>query len=230
MIDKSPERLGRLVTDLRLAKVLLHLVELAGLGEALQLIWGLIFRLRHLSAVEQRASASVHPAGLIPYDDVLVDDDSVLIRIGVFLATLLNTKVSPGAITTMHIVHGPKGGLPPPAAVHELTHVAQYELVGAIYMPEAIRAQNSAAGYDYGDLTMAWAAGRRFSDFNREQQASICEDFYQVNNGLPAEFGATLERTGAFHRGHAGAPVLSQPRRLATKTGICRSVLVWYSA
>ena len=84
-----------------------------------------------------------------------------------------------------------------PLAVHELTHVGQYEQVGAVYMPEALHAQGSA-GYDYGNLTNAWAAGRRFADLNREQQAALCEDYYKVRNGLPAEFGATEAELAPF--------------------------------
>jgi hypothetical protein len=178
--------------------VLLHLLELAGAGEVLELIWGLIFRLRPLTAAEQTTSESIHPRGLIPYWQVRVDDDSYLIKIGTALARLFKTKVSPGAITTMHIIHAPKGGLSLDTAVHELTHVAQYELVGAVYMPEALHAQGSAAGYDYGDLTAARKAGQHFADFNREQQATICEDYYNVTNGLKPLYGATKAELDPF--------------------------------
>lgn len=181
-----------------IGRLLLHLAELAGLGEVLQLLWGLIFRLRPLSAQERAASASVHPAGLIPYWQVRVHEDSALIRIGVLLARRLHTKVSPGAITSMHIVHAPAAGLGMPLTVHELTHVAQYEKAGAAYMPEALRAQNTAAGYDYGDLAAARAAGIRFADLNREQQASLCADYYRVCHGAPAEFGASEAELAPF--------------------------------
>lgn len=184
-------RTGLLGAVVWLGRLLLHLVELAGLGEVLQLLWGLIFRLRPLTAQELAASASVHPAGLIPYWQVRVHDDSALIKIGVVLARLLHTKVSPAAITSLHLVHAPAAGLGLPLLVHELTHVAQYEKAGAAYMPEALHAQNTAAGYDYGDLTAARAAGVRFADLNREQQASLCADYYRVRHGQAAEFGAT---------------------------------------
>lgn len=178
--------------------LLLHLVELAGLGELLQLLWGLIFRLRPLTDAERAASATVHPAGLIPYWQVWVHDDAVLIKIGRWLASRLKTKVTPCAITSMHIVHAPATGLNMPLVVHELTHVGQYEKVGAAYMPEALHAQGSAAGYDYGDLTAARAAGARFADFNREQQASICADYYRVCHGGSTEFGATKAELAPF--------------------------------
>jgi hypothetical protein len=176
--------------------LLLHLLEFAGVGELLQLLWGLIFRLRHLTSDEQAASASVHPPGLIPYGEVRVDADSYLIKIGQALATLFKSKVSPGAITTMHIIHAPEV-FPLAMAVHELTHVAQYELVGAVYMPEALHAQGST-GYDYGKLDDAKKAGKHFADFNREQQASICEDYYNVTHGAAAEFHATEAQLAYF--------------------------------
>jgi hypothetical protein len=161
-------------------------------------VWGLIFPLRPLTAEERAASASVHPANLIPYWQVRVDDDSYLIKIDVLLANLFRTKVTPGAITSMHIIHAPAAGLSMPLAVHELTHVAQYERVGAVYMLEALHAQGSATGYDYGDLTAAWRAGTRFAHVNREQQASICADYYRVYRGRPAEFGATEAELAPF--------------------------------
>jgi hypothetical protein len=116
----------------------------------------------------------------------------------VVLARLLKTTVTPGAVTSMHIIHAPAAGLSMPLAVHELTHVAQDERVGAAYMPEALAAQGSAPGYDYGDLTAAWAAGTRFTGLDREQQASICADYYRVCHGGPAEFSATAAELAPF--------------------------------
>lgn len=181
-----------------LGTVLLHLLELVGLGEALELLWGLIFRLRPLTSAEIGASGSVHPSGLIPYWQVRVDDDSVLLRIGVALAGLFKTKVTPGAVTTMHVIHLPKGGVGLEVMVHELTHVAQYELIGAIYMPQALHAQGTAAGYNYGDLTAAHTSGKHYADMNREQQAQICEDYYLVTHGSPAVYGATAAELAPF--------------------------------
>jgi hypothetical protein len=101
----------------------------------------------------------------------------------------------------MHIIHAPSS-LTLPVAVHELTHVAQYEKVGAVYMPQALHGQGSPAGYDYkygfGSLAAARTAGQHFSDLNREQQASICEDYYKVKNGGIAEFGATEAELDPF--------------------------------
>lgn len=83
----------------------------------------------------------------------------------------------------MHIIHAP-ADFPLDVVVHELTHVAQYEKVGAKYLPEAAHAQ-ATEGYDYvgagrkyANLRQARTKGARFKDFNREQQAQIAEDYY----------------------------------------------------
>ena len=171
-------------------ELLLHVVEAAGLMEALQLVWGFVFGMRTLTGAERRASESVHGKGLIPYWKVRVDETSYLIKIGQFFADLFGSKVSPAAITTMHVVHVP-GGLNLPLAVHELTHVAQYEKIGAMYMPQALHGQRTTESYDYKNLSAALRSGKTFKDFNREQQASICEDYYKVRNGMTPDYGGT---------------------------------------
>ncbi len=69
--------------------------------------------------------------------------------------------------------------------IHELTHVWQYERSGAIYMPQALHAQFRGAGYDYGGRAGLRAATCGFTDFNREQQAQIVQDFFRMRRGHP---------------------------------------------
>ena len=178
-------------------QVLMHLAETIGVMEALQLVWGLAFRMRPLTKAERDASEEVHAKGQIPYWKVRVDENSWLIKIGQGFAKLFGTKTSPAAITTMHIVHAPKL-LSLPIAVHELTHVAQYEKIGAMYMPQALHGQGSSMGYSYGNLTAARAAGKKYRNFNREQQASIAEDYYRVKHGMTPEYGATQAELQPF--------------------------------
>lgn len=153
-----------------------HVLEAVGLNEALQLIWGFVFRMRELSDDEIKASKEVHPSGLIPYWKVRVDEDSFMITIGQYFAKKFNTRFSPAAITTMHVIQAPKN-MRLPVAVHELTHVGQYEKVGAVYMIEALHGQQGEA-YDYGDLQAKRRTGKHYKDFNREQQAQMVEDYY----------------------------------------------------
>ncbi len=68
--------------------------------------------------------------------------------------------------------------------IHELTHVYQFELVGTIYLWEALRAQWKWKGkaYDYGtwqELIIKRNQGWHFRDYCREQQAKMAEVYYR---------------------------------------------------
>jgi hypothetical protein len=72
--------------------------------------------------------------------------------------------------------------------IHELTHQWQYQQVGWRYLSEALSVQVrlGMGGYDYTGkhgrpleaLRAERDAGRRFLDFNREQQGDIARDYY----------------------------------------------------
>jgi hypothetical protein len=158
---------------------------------------GLFFQLRPLTTEEIAASLEVHPPNLIPYARVRVAEDSLLLKLGAVLAPLTGDAV-PIAMATLHLLHFPRGRVGLGVVVHELTHVAQYEKVGAIYMAEAFYAQRFGGGYNYGDLSQARRQGKHFSDFNREQQAQICEDFYCARHGSPTGYGASLNELEPF--------------------------------
>ena len=64
--------------------------------------------------------------------------------------------------------------------IHELTHIAQHERLGGVFMVESLIAQGGQ-GYDYGGPPSL--AGRNFSDFNREQQGDIAKDYYRILTG-----------------------------------------------
>jgi Domain of unknown function (DUF4157) len=155
-------------------RLLLYVLDLVGFWERLQILWGRIFRMRKLTSTEIAASLEVHPAGMIPYELVRVDEGS--------LVALIAGKFSGyRAVTTAHILHvAPNEDMH--TMVHELSHVAQYEHVGSVYMAEAIHAQ-ATAGYKYTDDSGAFLH-QHFWEFNREQQAQICEDYYKGNHGL----------------------------------------------
>lgn len=72
--------------------------------------------------------------------------------------------------------------------VHELTHVWQNFAVGPIYLSEAIHAQGTPEGYNYGYTNEATgdgaenelqAANGDFEVFNREQQGQIMQHYYR---------------------------------------------------
>jgi hypothetical protein len=69
-----------------------------------------------------------------------------------------------------------------PLIAHELTHVYQYEMIGSRYLGEAIYMliKTKRDCYDYGGrngLVLACSAGIHYSDYNREQQAMIVQDY-----------------------------------------------------
>jgi hypothetical protein len=76
--------------------------------------------------------------------------------------------------------------------IHELIHVWQYQHFGAKYIPRALWAQRTSAGYNYGGLEAlktAKAAGKHFWEFNYEQQGDIIADYFRLTQGKNAYWG-----------------------------------------
>ena len=77
---------------------------------------------------------------------------------------------------------------------HELTHIWQFQRYHWRYLPEAIgtQAKRGSNPYVYSraislagkgdDLRTMWDGGKRFGDFNREQQGDILADYYRALN------------------------------------------------
>jgi hypothetical protein len=93
------------------------------------------------------------------------------------------------AFATWHSINLPRTGRHTrqnlPIVVHELTHVYQYENVGSRYLGEAIYMliKTKRDCYNYGGragLQDACQNGKCYRDFNREQQAKITQDFYDL--------------------------------------------------
>ena len=174
------------------------MLEVFGITDALQFVWGLIFHTRNLTDAERKASELVHGEHLVPYWEVRVDEGSWMVKLGKWINSLSDPTAQERAITTMHIIQAPKD-IDLETIVHELTHVVQYEKVGAVYMPQALHGQASEKGYDYGDLTGAIIDGKHYRDFNREQQAQIAEDYYIVKTtGKPGYYQGTEEELEPF--------------------------------
>jgi hypothetical protein len=78
------------------------------------------------------------------------------------------------------------GALSDPHFIHEMVHVWQYQHFGSCYIPRALWAQRTKAGYNYGGiegLEAALAAGKRLLDFNWEQQGDIVADYFCLQYG-----------------------------------------------
>lgn len=184
-------------TFIWLYSLLLILLELIGLGEILMIIWAIFFNMRTLTDLEIEASKNVHPTGLIPYHLIRVDEYSWL------------SRISRSAICSMYVIHLEKERISLPTMIHELTHVAQYVAVGAIYMPEAVIAQNtfgrygghgSKSAYDYereATLDNQMLNGQNYSDLNREAQAELVQDYFillQKKHPIPKAFNHFIDQ------------------------------------
>jgi hypothetical protein len=143
--------------------------NVAGFPDALMGALERSMGLRHLTSSEEGASRAVHGPSLINYSAVRVIPASYF------------TKLSQmRAFVTANVIHYPNDAVHLDTCCHELTHVAQYQAIGLIYIPEAIHAQHTG-GYTYGNLATARQQGKTYRDFNREQQAQIAGDFYRVS-------------------------------------------------
>ena len=139
---------------------------------------------------------------LITYTSPLTAEEQALMRevLGVEAMRLGEVRVAEGglmdwvfahngnlAFTTWRTVNFPRNGRHTRAnqavLVHELTHVYQYEKVGSCYLGEAIYMliKTKRDCYNYGGpegLRRDGAAGKRYREYNREQQAQIVQDYF----------------------------------------------------
>lgn len=84
------------------------------------------------------------------------------------------------------------GGMENSLLIHELVHVWQYQHFGLAYIPRALRAQRSNAGYNYGgvaQLERYRMQGKTIFDFNFEQQADLVSDYYRLREGYSPRWG-----------------------------------------
>ena len=85
------------------------------------------------------------------------------------------------------------GRMPKDILIHELVHIWQYQKLGSIYIAEALAAQRSEAGYDYGGVTAlknALENKKTLLNFNFEQQGDIVQDYFRLRSGFAAQHDA----------------------------------------
>ncbi len=168
------------VTDLGQAVAWLHAIavlafDLVGGPELLQVFWRLATRTRPLNQQEIEAASDVFGRETIHYRQVRVAQGGILAPI----FRLNNNR----AFATWHTINMPLDRQDNiPLLVHELTHTLQYEKVGSVYIGQGlwVQRQLGAGAYHYGGpdgLAKAYAAGKRYSDYNREQQGQIAQDY-----------------------------------------------------
>jgi len=141
-----------------------------------EIVWHLLTKVSRLTESEIRAASLVLGPNSIRYNAVRVAE-SRLLR----LVFKLNGA---RAFTTFHTINLPSFGGHSRShldiVVHELVHVYQFEVVGSIYIWQALRAQRTT-GYGYGgkhQLVEDRSNGKHFKDYNREQQGQIAQDYY----------------------------------------------------
>jgi hypothetical protein len=86
--------------------------------------------------------------------------------------------------------------------IHELVHIWQYQRLGSVYIAEALAAQRSQAGYNYGGieaLRNALKEGKTLRDFNFEQQGDIVQDYYLITQGYRAQWGAAQQKDAGVY-------------------------------
>lgn len=153
------------------------LLDVISIGEIFDFVSQIIkFNSRTLSGAEVSEAQKVF-GNSISYWQVRIDQASLIAKIGAWFQ-----KSTGMGVTTFHTINFNRKISTAPGngdmswLIHELTHVAQYEARGSQYLGEAIYAQ-ATDGYNYGGPT--GLAGKSFSDFNREQQGDIAEDYYE---------------------------------------------------
>ncbi|NER49592.1 MAG: S8 family serine peptidase [Symploca sp. SIO1A3] len=163
-----------------LGKNLIYVAEVAGVGELYETAAEFLkFNTRPLSQQRIDLARSVF-GNAINYDLVRVDEKA-----------LLGPSWTGRAYVSFNTINS-WGPLDDDTFIHEMTHVWQYQQDGAIYMAEAIHAQEYGAGYNYGGLTALQArkdAGLGLTSFNREQQGDILHDYYRLRERVKTGTG-----------------------------------------
>jgi hypothetical protein len=161
---------------------ILELGELLGVGEIAETLADFIkFNTRKMTGAEVAAATSVFGSS-INLSLVRIDTAALFVSIVKKIKNFSDLQV-----TILHTINS-AGDIQPAILIHELTHVWQYQQMGAIYMPEALHAQSTKEGYDYDGvhgLQKAKDAGKGLSSFNLEQQAHIVQDYYGIKHPDP---------------------------------------------
>lgn len=177
-------KIGRLADWLH--QLTANLFDLVGGPEIAQFFMHLITNTTPLTGAEIAMMTTILGPNAMRYGDIRVAEG------GLFnLIFKLNGNL---AFATWHTINLPLTSSSPahshtrqslPIVVHELTHVYQYEQVGTRYLGEAIYMliKTKRDCYNYGGssgLTAACTEGKKYCDFNREQQAKITQDYFYL--------------------------------------------------
>jgi hypothetical protein len=159
----------------RTVQFFLEVLDLIGVPEIFAFIWRMVTRVSPLTGEEIAAASLVLGPRALRYQDVRVAEGGVL--------RWIFKRNGNRGFATFHTVNLPETGHHQRSnieiLVHEIIHVYQYERAGSRYFAEALLGLHEE-GYGYGGpegLIAAAGKGKRFADFNREQQAQIAQDY-----------------------------------------------------
>ena len=157
-----------------------YIIDLLGVGEIYETFLDLVkFNSRPLTP-EEIALAKTVFGDSIKYHRVLIDEYAYA-----------GPKQKRFAYVSFYTINS-WGKMWEAFLLHELTHVWQYEKIGAVYIPRALRAQTSQMGYNYGgvhQLRQAKESQASIFAFNLEQQGDIVADYYKLKNGYKTAWG-----------------------------------------
>ena len=158
-----------------------HFFDLLGGPELAQFFLHFFTSTTRLRPDEIAMMSDILDPGAIRYAEVRVAQGGIL-----SLIFKMNGNL---AFATWHTINIPQAGphtrQNQSIIAHELTHVYQYERIGSRYLGEAVYMllKTKRNCYDYGGrsgLNYACSAGGHYSDYNREQQAMIVQDYYTL--------------------------------------------------
>ena len=165
-----------------LFEVVLQSAEVVGLTDLYETVADFVkFNTRGLTPGE-RAIAQPIFGSSIDYDLVRLD-----------LWAVLGPSWTGREYVSMHTINGWGGKITNATLIHELTHVWQYEKMGAAYMSRALHAQavQGDAAYSYGGVSGLNAnASKGLSAYNPEAQGNIVQDYYKLTAGEEVEGGS----------------------------------------
>ncbi len=163
-----------------LIELLIYVLECFGIGELYETFLDFIkFNTRPMHDWEIELARSVFGDG-INYRRVRIDELAVL-----------GPRQKRFCYVSFYIINS-WGPMQNSLLLHELTHIWQYEKMGAVYMPRAIRAQYSRWAYNYGGVAMLKSylkKGKDFFSFNLEQQGDIVSDYHRIKRGYQPRWG-----------------------------------------
>jgi hypothetical protein len=162
-------------------------VSLGALDTVVALLLNNLASYRPMTEDEKAVARLVYEDAL-DYDRIYFAEEDLVNQIIFGIQDAVRDNPDSRAFVTMNLVNfDPKDEFANETMIHELCHVWQAEMEGPFYMAEAIHAQMTDEGYNYGyddafngngAEPELQAAGGNLTTFNLEQQATIMEHFY----------------------------------------------------